>query len=73
MQIDIVRLLLLLLAQHLKLAMSWVRIGDTRMVGRTTPISQQYLIATVITQHTYAVRRFLLAEEMTRLYVWSIK
>ena len=73
MQIDIVRLLLLLLAQHLKLAMARVRIGDTRMVGRTAAIGQQYLIATVIAQHTHAVRRFLLAEEMTRLYVWSIK
>ena len=73
MQIDIVRLLLLLLAQHLKLAMSWMRIRDTRMIGRSATIRQQYLITTVIAQHTHAVRRLLLAEEMTSLYVWCIK
>ena len=73
MQVDIVCLLLLLLAQHLKLAMSWMRIRDTRMIGRTAPIGQQYLITTVIAQHTHAVRRLLLAEEMTGLYVRSVK
>ena len=73
MQINIVRLLLLLLAQNLKLAMSWVRIGDTRMVGCTTTIGQQNLIATVIAQHTHAVRRLLLTEEMTRVYIWGVK
>ena len=73
MQIDVVRFLLFLLAQNLKLSMSWMRIRDTRMVGRTAPISEQNLIATVIAQYTHAVRRLLLAEEMTNLYVWSIK
>ena len=73
MQVDIVRFLLLLLAENLKLAMARVRIGDTRMISRTTPIGQQYFIAMVIAQHTHAVPRFLLAEKMTRFYVWSIK
>ena len=73
MQVDIMRLLLLLLAQDLKLTMSWMGISDTRMVGRPAPIGEQNLIATVIAQHTHTVRRFLLAEEMTGLYIWSVK
>ena len=56
MQVDIVRFLLLLLAQNLKLAMTRMRIRDTRMVGRTAPIGQQNLIATALAQHTHTVR-----------------
>ena len=73
MQINIMRFLLFLLTQYLKLTMARVRIRDTRMIGRTTTICKQYLIATVIAQHAYAMRRLLLAEKMTRFYVWSIK
>ena len=73
MQVEIVRFRLFLLRDNLKLAVLRVGVGDTRLVGVTHAVGEQYLVAARVAQDTHAVRGLLLAQAPARKYIGGIE
>ena len=73
MEVNIMCLILFFLADNLKLAVARMGIGDTCIIGCTTTIRQQYLIATVIAQYAHAMRGLFFAQEAMLLNIRSVK
>ena len=64
---------LFLAGQDLEVTVFGMRIGDTRRIGRTSSVGDEYLIACALAQHPHAVGTLLFGKGLLRFNIRTIK